>query len=136
MGLLDSIVSAVGAQSPQAAEQAALLPALIEQVKSYPGGLPGLIEKFQQAGLGETIASWISTTQQNQPVSPEQLHSALGDDLLGKLSQHSGQDSGAVLSNLSVMLPSLIDQLTPNGQAGGQDLGGSLLGSLTSMLKG
>src|SRR3546814_4545213 len=93
MGLLDSIVSAVGAQSPQAAEQAALLPALIEQVKSYPGGLPGLIEKFQQAGLGETIASWISTTQQNQPVSPEQLHSALGDDLLGKLSQHSDRKS-------------------------------------------
>src|SRR3546814_20999904 len=133
MGLLDSIVSAVGAQSPQAAEQAALLPALIEQVKSYPGGLPGLIEKFQQAGLGETIASWISTTQQNQPVSPEQLHSALGDDLLGKLSKTSGQDSGAVLSNPSMMLPSLIDQFTPHGHAGGPALGRPLTGPLPNM---
>ncbi|MGB3287771.1 MAG: YidB family protein [Burkholderiaceae bacterium] len=132
MGLLDSIVSAVGGQSPQAAEQAALLPALIEQVQAYPGGLPGLIERFQQGGLGDVIASWVST-QGNDPVTPEQLRPVLGEDLIGKLAQGSGQNADSVLGNLSVMLPSLVDQLTPNGQAG-QDMGGSVLGSLAGML--
>jgi uncharacterized protein YidB (DUF937 family) len=133
MGLLDSIVSAMGAQNPQAAEQAALLPALVEQVKAYPGGLPALIEKFQQGGLGDVIASWMGA-QQNQPVTPEQLRPVLGEDLVGKLAQGSGLDTDAVLNNLSIMLPSLVDQLTPNGQAGGDDMGGSLLASMSSML--
>src|SRR5690606_31199133 len=116
MGLLDSIVSAMGAQNPQAAEQAALLPALVEQVKAYPGGLPGLVERFQQGGLGEVIASWIST-QQNLPVTSEQLRPVLGEDLVGRLAQGSGLDADSVLNNLSIMLPSLVDQLTPGGQA-------------------
>lgn len=134
MGLLDSIVSAVGAQNPQAAEQAALLPALIEQVKAYPGGLPGLIEQFQRGGLGDVIASWIGS-QQNLPVTPGQLRPVLGDDLVGKLAQGSGLNAESVLSNLSVMLPSLVDQATPNGQASvDAGLNGSLLSSLSSML--
>lgn len=132
MGLLDSIVSAMGAQNPQAAEQAALLPALVEQVKAYPGGLPGLVERFQQGGLGEVIASWIST-QQNLPVTPEQLRPVLGDDLVGRLAQGSGLDADSVLNNLSIMLPSLVDQLTPGGQAE-QGAGASMLGSLAGML--
>ncbi|HUG57413.1 MAG TPA: YidB family protein [Candidimonas sp.] len=131
MGILDSIVSSMGAGSPQAGAQASLLPALIELVKNYPGGLQGLIEKFQQGGLGDVIASWIGTGQ-NQPVSPDQLQSVLGDGIVGNLSEKSGLDVNTVLSSLSVMLPSLVDQATPNGSADG--VGGSLLGSLSGLL--
>lgn len=131
MGILDSIVSSMGAGSPQAGAQASLLPALIELVKNYPGGLQGLIEKFQQGGLGDVIASWIGSGQ-NQPVSPDQLQSVLGDGIVGNLSEKSGLDVNTVLSSLSVMLPSLVDQATPNGSA--DDVGGSLLGSLSGLL--
>lgn len=134
MGLLDTITSAIGTGSPQAQAQASLLPALIEQVKSYPGGLPGLIEKFQQGGLGDVIASWVSNGQ-NQPVSPDQLHSVLGDGIVNNLAQKSGLDVGSVLSSLSVMLPSLVDQATPEGSADtAPNLGGSLMGSLSGIL--
>lgn len=133
MGLLDSIVSAMGAQNPQAAEQAALLPALVEQVRAYPGGLPALVEKFQQGGLGGAVASWMGA-QQNEPVTPEQLRPVLGESLLNKLAQGSGLDTDLVLSNLSIMLPSLVDQLTPNGQDSAEGLGASLLDSMSGML--
>lgn len=133
MGLLDSIVAAMGTENPQARDQMSLLPALIEQVNQYPGGLPGLIEKFQQGGLGETIASWIGSGQ-NQPVSADQLQSVLGDDIVGGLSQRSGLDAGAVLSNLSIMLPSLVDQATPGGSMDGAAAGGTLMNSLSGIL--
>jgi hypothetical protein len=45
------------------------------------GGLGGLIDKLQQGGLGNAINSWIGHGQ-NQPVSPGQLGSALGPDLI------------------------------------------------------
>ena len=134
MGLLDSIVSSMSARDPQMADQASLLPALIDQVNRYPGGLPGLIEKFQQGGLGGAVASWIGTGQ-NDPVTPGQLNSVLGDGIVSQLAERSGLESGAVLSSLSAMLPSLVDQLTPNGQADVANAGNSgLLSTLSGML--
>ncbi|MGB6105004.1 MAG: YidB family protein [Pusillimonas sp.] len=134
MGLLDSIVSAVGGDNPQAKDQAGLLPALMEMVNNYPGGLPGLIQKFQEAGLGGLVASWIGTGP-NEAVSPGQLQSVLGDGIVGQLAQRSGQDSGSVLSALAAMLPKLVDQATPDGEASLQPGQNSkLLGSLSGML--
>jgi uncharacterized protein YidB (DUF937 family) len=134
MGLLDSIVSAMGNDNPQARAQASLLPALIELVKSYPGGLPGLIDKFQQGGLGGIIASWVSS-EPNKPVSPEQLNTVLGDDVVNTLSARSGLDVGTVLSSLSIMLPSLVDQATPAGSLDASQEGGpALIKSLSGLL--
>mgnify|MGYP001036975384 CR=1 FL=1 len=117
MGLLTSIVSAMGERNPELGAQARLLPALIEQVNRYPGGLSGLIRKFQEAGLGGVVASWIREGR-NEPISPDQLHAVLGDEIVNGLARSSGLDAGAVLANLSIMLPSLVDQATPDGEAG------------------
>lgn len=114
MGLLDSVISAVGGGNPQAQGQASLLPALIQYVNNYPGGLQGLIAKFQQGGLGDVVASWVGTGA-NQPVSGEQLKSVLGDNAVEQIAQQSGQDVGSVLGNLSSLLPNLVDRATPNG---------------------
>ena len=62
MNILGSLASALGSgQSSLSA--ASLLPALIEQIKKYPGGLTGLIESFRKGGLGEIVASWIGSGQ-------------------------------------------------------------------------
>src|SRR5262249_45986899 len=45
------------------------------------GGLGGLLDKLQKGGLGNAINSWIGPGQ-NQPVSPGQLGSALGPDII------------------------------------------------------
>lgn len=136
MGLFDSVVSALGAGNAQTSQQAALLPVLLEQVKAFPGGIPGLLEKFREGGLGAVVASWVGSGP-NLPVSGEQLQSVLGADMLGALAKGSGLDLNSVLGNLSSMLPSLVDQATPNGEADLaklESLGSSpLLGALTGM---
>lgn len=134
MGLFDSIVSAVGGDNNQGAAQAGLLPVLMELVNNYPGGLAGLMQKFQEAGLGGVVASWIGNGP-NQEVTPGQLQTALGDDMVNQLAQRSGQDSGSLLGTLAALLPNLVDQATPNGEASLQSgQNNSLLGGLSGLL--
>jgi uncharacterized protein YidB (DUF937 family) len=79
------------------------------------GGLGGLIDKLQQGGLGNAINSWIGSGQ-NQPVSPGQLGSALGPDLIKMLAQRSGMSEEEITRQLSQILPGLVDKLTPQGR--------------------
>jgi len=159
MGLLDSVLGAVlggnqgaqGAQNPQAMMLQAVLGMLLNSGQQGGaggagglGGLGGLMNALRQGGLGGQLDSWISTGP-NQAVSPDQLQSALGgSDLLGSLAQQLGGSHGDAASMLSQVLPGLIDQLTPQGQApeldeagaptnvdaGNMDFG-ALLGQLT-----
>lgn len=133
MSLLNTIVSSLGAGNAQMGAQAALLPALIEQVRQYPGGLPGLIQRFQEGGLSDAIASWAGSGP-NQPVSADQLQSVLGNGVIGQLAAKSGLDSATVLSQLSIMLPSLVSEATANGVGKEAAGGGSPLDALSGFL--
>lgn len=86
---------------------------LLQQDKA--GGLEGLRDRFRQSGLGDAVASWIGT-EQNRPVSPEQVTEALGREQVEALSRRAGlpPEQGAGL--LSRYLPEFIDKLTPEGR--------------------
>lgn len=135
MGLLDSVLgAAMGGQGGAAGGgNAALLNAVVGMLgnDSAHGGLGGLVAKFQQSGLGDVMASWISTGQ-NMPVSADQLRGALGDDTLGQLARQTGASHADVLGQLTQLLPQVVDQLTPQGQAPQGGLGNvsDLLGML------
>lgn len=102
------------------------------QLIERAGGLQGLISMLQQHGLGGAVQSWIGTGA-NQQVSGDQLGQALQGGGLGSLVQEMagklGTDPGALLGQLSQILPQAVDHLTPDGQvpaagqAGGFDLG-------------
>ena len=53
------------------------------------GGLAGLMEKFQSAGLGEQMNSWVGTGQ-NLPVSPDQLGGVFGQDQMSQMAEQHG----------------------------------------------
>ena len=95
------------------------------------GGLGGLVSKFAQHGLGDVINSWIGTGQ-NQAIGAEQLSSVLGSDTIAGLAQKLGLSHGDMASQLSQMLPQIIDQLTPQGQVPQGGLGNvsNILGML------
>lgn len=95
------------------------------------GGLGGLVAKFQQAGMGDVINSWISTGQ-NAPISGDQLGQVLGGDVLSNIASQLGTSHGEASGQLAQWLPQIIDQLTPQGQAPAGGLGnvGDLLGML------
>jgi uncharacterized protein YidB (DUF937 family) len=79
------------------------------------GGLGGLLNRFQQNGLGSVISSWIGAGK-NQPVAPGQLNSALGPDVINSLSQRTGLSEQELLEHLSKILPGVVDKLTPNNR--------------------
>ncbi|MFA1685560.1 YidB family protein [Achromobacter dolens] len=132
MSLLDTLASMAG--GGQQGGSASLLPAVIEQLSKYPGGLSGLIASFQQGGLGEIVASWIGKGQ-NLPVSADQLGQVLDPGVVNELAAKTGQDTGSVLGSLSSLLPQLIDKATPEGAVQpGQSLNpADLLASLSGL---
>jgi len=79
------------------------------------GGLGGLLNKLQQGGLGNAANSWVGSGQ-NQPVSPNQVGSALGPSIIKTLSQQTGLSEDELTQQLSQVLPGLVDKLTPNGR--------------------
>ena len=79
------------------------------------GGLGGLLNKLQQGGLGNETKSWVGSGQ-NQPVSPGQLGSALGPNIIKTLAQQSGISEDELTKQLSQILPGIVDKLTPNGR--------------------
>ncbi len=100
------------------------------------GGLGGLVGKFEQAGMGNVINSWIGTGA-NAPISGGQLGDVLGSDTVNSIASKLGVNATTLLPMLATMLPQLIDHLTPNGQAPAQGLGNheDLLASLSGLLQ-
>lgn len=86
------------------------------------GGLDGLLGKLRAGGLGSQVDSWVGTGP-NEPVTPQQLDSALGEGEAQRLAATSGLDIGALLPLLAAFLPQIVDMLTPDGAApaGGLD---------------
>jgi uncharacterized protein YidB (DUF937 family) len=79
------------------------------------GGLAGLMQQFQQAGLGQQAGSWVSTGA-NLPISAEQLSKVFGGPQLQQMAASAGMDASQFGEQLSQLLPQFIDQLTPHGQ--------------------
>jgi uncharacterized protein YidB (DUF937 family) len=78
-------------------------------------GLGGLLNKLEQGGLGNVTNSWVGSGQ-NQPVSPGQLGSALGPNVIKTLAQKSGLSEDELTKQLSQILPGIVNKLTPNGR--------------------
>jgi uncharacterized protein YidB (DUF937 family) len=85
-----------------------------------PDALQQLIARFQQGGLAEIIQSWIGTGQ-NEPIDPQQVRQALGQDKIEELSNQTGLPHETLLSELARLLPSVIDRLTPQGRLPGSE---------------
>ena len=103
-----------GAQTPPAAPPAQ--PASPSQSQGgLFGGLSGLLQSFQQGGHGDVMNSWIGPGQ-NQPIAPDQLHQALGPDAVNNLSRLTGLPADQLVSELSRVLPGVVDKLTPQGR--------------------
>ena len=115
MGLFDSLLGRVLGGSPNAGPMQSVLGSILAGPQTQDSGLTGLVNRFEQAGLGQLVGSWIGTGQ-NQPVSPDQLQQVFGQDRISQWAQQSGLPVGALLSQLSQFLPHAVDHMTPNGQ--------------------
>ncbi len=135
MGLFDSVISAVSNQIEQQGGLTNVVGGLLAN-NGELGGLNGLVEKFNQAGLGDVVNSWIGKGE-NQPISADQLTNVLGSDVVANAAGKLGLDPSQLSGQLSAMLPGLVDKLTPNGAApeGGLGNAGDLMGMLGGLLQ-
>lgn len=105
MGLFDGMLGGI-----VGAGMVSVVNGILEQ----HGGVQGVINEFEKNGLGATVSSWVGTGP-NQPITPAQVHQALGPDLLQQLSAKSGLSVQELAEKLSQVLPQAVDKMTPNG---------------------
>lgn len=116
MDILNTVKSALGGGDKQGDLISSVMGLLGGQ-----GGLNNLISQFGAKGLGDVIGSWVGTGK-NIPISADQLKGVLGDDTLKNIASKLGMDSNALTSQLSNLLPDVVDKLTPEGKVPEGDL--------------
>ena len=112
MSILDTIGALLGKSdnSPTSVPEA-----LVAALASHEGGLGGLVQKFEGAGLGGVISSWIGSGE-NQPVAPDALHGILGSDVVQQISAKTGLPIDQLLPQIAQHLPGVVDGMTPDGE--------------------
>jgi uncharacterized protein YidB (DUF937 family) len=132
--ILGSVLNGISQQGGTAGAIASVAGSLLANDGDH-GGLGGLVGKFEQAGLGNVVSSWIGSGQ-NLPISADQLQSVLGSDAVAGIAAKLDINPADAMGQLSTMLPGLVDKLTPNGQAptGGFGNMGDLAGMLGGLL--
>lgn len=91
---------------------------LADMVDASKGGLPAFVQKFEAAGLGARVASWVGEGAAAQSISPAQVETVLGGsgDLISRLSKLPGLTRPDVTVALTYLLPALLGALTPDGK--------------------
>jgi uncharacterized protein YidB (DUF937 family) len=138
MGILDMVESmAAGSANPDHAKVAG---GLLQELQDRPGGIGGLLQSFQQNGMGGLVQEWSSG--QTQPVSTSAVESGMGGSgIIDSIAQRTGLSPTVVKSGLAVAVPLLIHHMVSNNHVdtAGQPIGaqpeaGNLLQSLLSHL--
>jgi uncharacterized protein YidB (DUF937 family) len=123
MGLFDDLVEKVaGAVKGSQGQEAGLVEGVMGLLTNKEtGGLGGLVQAFNQKGLGDVISSWVGTGN-NDAITPAQVQEVLGSDVIKQLSEKSGISIDEAKAQLAELLPNLIDKVTPEGKIPEGDL--------------
>jgi uncharacterized protein YidB (DUF937 family) len=115
MGLFDKVVSGVVKGLARNVDTAAI-PGLALQylAKTELGNAAGLLARLRQGGLDREVESWLGPGP-NLPVSPDQLRSALGEDVLEQFVAVTRLPTDKLLALMAAYLPQTVDAMSPNG---------------------
>jgi uncharacterized protein YidB (DUF937 family) len=116
MGLLDELAGkALGMFNGSGEASSGLLDEIMGMVApDTSGGLRGLLQSFQDKGLGDTMSSWIGTGE-NLHISSDQIQSVLGNETIQNLASKFGISGDQISSMLAQHLPTAVDKLTLDG---------------------
>lgn len=136
MGLLDMVTSMMGNAGGEQGDKATVTGGLMEELQNHPGGVGGVMQSFQQNGLGGLIQQW--SQGQTTPAAPSQVEQGLGGTgLIENIAQRTGMSPTVVKMGLAVAIPMLIHHYFSNGhvdqqgqQTGPQPEAGGVLQSI------
>ena len=129
MGLLDSIAGAV--MGKLGGTEGGMAQIALDMFNQH-GGLNGVLDKLKTSGLGDQVASWVGTGE-NQAVSADQITSALGSSQIAELAAKFGISPDVLSGQLAQHLPDVINKLTPHGEVPTDS--GNMLTSVLGMFK-
>lgn len=93
----------------------ALVEALSGAVEGSPiSSFEALKQRFEDAALAAEFRSWM-THKDNAELGPAELRKALGGDFLKAIGARADLAESAVLDRLGIVLPRLVNEVTPFG---------------------
>ncbi|MCE5393265.1 MAG: DUF937 domain-containing protein [Acidithiobacillus sp.] len=113
MGLLDNFV--FSAFTSGGTDHASPIAMAAQFIQRQPGGITGLVQQLQNAGLDSVVSTWLGSGE-NSPIDPQQIESVIGSDRIQSIANTLGVDPQTLTQGLSQALPALVDHLSPNGQ--------------------
>lgn len=137
MGFLDEVAGGLLKQVfPGQDTRGGMLEVVTSFLKSSEsGGIEGVVQTFNEKGLGEIMSSWISQGE-NIPISPSQIQDVLGSDNIEQMAEKLGVSPSEASRGFAEMLPQIVDKLTPNGSVPSQDMLRQGLGMITDKFFG
>lgn len=142
-GGLGSVLSSVlgSGQQQSGSNKSMLMAMLIPMVLNWiqgKGGLSGALSQLQSIGLADQVNSWMSTSQQNINLDGGQIGQLFGSDQISQVADKAGVDQNIVTQGLGMLLPEIMNQLTPQGglqdeQQADQEIG-DILGQLAGLM--
>ncbi len=100
------------------------------------GGLSGLLDKFRSAGMEDKAQSWVSSDQENQQLTGQEVRQALGDQEVDRIARESGSSPDETADGLASLIPETVNDLTPDGNIPDQGTIQQRIGSLAGKIPG
>jgi len=129
MGLFDNVAGAV--LGKMLGDKGAMAQIAMEIFKQH-GGLEGILDKFNQAGLDNLVTSWLGKGE-NMPLTPNQIIDVFGSSAVADMAAKFGFTPEMLSAQIAEHLPSVVDRMTPNGKV--EASSGDLLSTVLAMLK-
>ena len=116
MSLLDSVIRETGEKFGLGNKAGDLVDETLQyMIDPGQGGLRGFIDRFETAGFGDQVASWIRKGGEKKHLTGQELRSAIGPELIRRTASVLGLGRPSVRPALAFVVPKLIDVLTPDG---------------------
>jgi outer membrane protein OmpA-like peptidoglycan-associated protein/uncharacterized protein YidB (DUF937 family) len=114
MGAMDMVLTEVESKFGLSSGNASsLLSSLLSYVNEQGTGLKGLLDRFKQVGLGDSVSSWLSGSA--KPISADNVENALGTNAISTIASRAGLSAATAASALAFMLPKVVQRLAPGG---------------------
>src|SRR5512135_1202779 len=105
MGLFDELAGGLAGKLFSGGDKDKFFESIMGLINNpQTGGLSGLMQIFRDKGLGDAMASWISTGK-NMPVSADQIKDVLGADQVRQISEKAGLSQEETSKKLAGLLP-------------------------------
>ena len=121
-GFFGAALSEIG--SLVSSEHAGAAEGLMSTVLANSGGVSGLIAKFQQAGLGAHVSSWVGTGA-NLPISVADIEKVFPPEQIEAFAAQHGIPANVASQILAQIVPHAVDAATPAGTTPAANSGSS-----------